>query len=919
MQLPEFFGRVLPATGDTFFSATVDHTNNNKFSEQHFANVVALEHFIEQSKQHQQPFDLYFATGSFGTSRKQAQYKKAFYVDLDCGVGKGYATKTEAITDLKRFCVDTKLMLPSIIVDSGNGVHCYWTLTEAMPGTQWRLLAFSFKKLCSEHKLRADPTSTADVARILRVPTSTNYKDPTNPKVTRILRGDGTRDYTLDEFTAAIGALPSKLTGKLGQWAEEDDLTGGLNWSRGPRYLADLIVQKCEIFKESIRTGGEGQLEPLWQHQLQVLAFTQGGDKYVHPISEKHADYDAKTTDYKYELEKNKVGTSIGPITCVEFETYAPEMCARCAYHTAVKSPILLGEPTNQNVAPSGYTLEENSVTHEALITLKDGTTTKKIVNVCNFGIKDFNVTRVPPIGELTAKFLAVCFGVPKEVSLSLSLVHDKKQLILALSSQGVAIHDHQCKGFRDFMTTWIEQMQRVRKDITAYAHMGWVGDNARRGFALGDKVIWPNGGDTMNSLDDYSFAEHYTAVGDPQPWVDVATEITRQQRPEINALIATAFAAPLLQLMGQDGFFISFTSSESGSGKTMAMRTAQAIWGDWKRGISALDDTPMSIVKKLGFLHNLPAYWDEVRIKDDPKGFVKFMIQLSLGKERSRLTTAAKLQDMGTWSTIMVIATNDALVDHVKKETEGTDAGRARIFEVTVPPLKAPDYKLQDRVNNLAANYGHAGLVYARHLVEHREQIKSLLESTTASLVRKLNPTSAERFWVAGASAIYVGAKLSIQLGLTKIDEHALLHWLVAQVQTQRRSMKDAFKPVQQTALDYVWEYCAEFREQMFVCDHLTQRGVSSPGTIHSYVQRGRILGTLAKKDSMVRICKMYFIDWLYEKHITPTHVIDAIIKQKLGHEKKAVLAGGYPNTVQDRVNCLEIQLPVHDLLSDD
>ncbi len=70
--------------------------------------------------------------------RKPANWLKAksFWVDIDCGEdkfasGEGYLTKKEAVSELGKFCLETGLPMP-MIVDSGYGIHGYWTLEKAL-------------------------------------------------------------------------------------------------------------------------------------------------------------------------------------------------------------------------------------------------------------------------------------------------------------------------------------------------------------------------------------------------------------------------------------------------------------------------------------------------------------------------------------------------------------------------------------------------------------------------------------------------------------------------------------------------------------------------------------------------------------------------------------------------------------------
>jgi hypothetical protein len=155
----------------------------------------------------------YFACAEYLTTvNRKAENAKgawAFWLDIDCGEkkakeGKGYATKKEALSALEAFCKATGLAVPTIIGDIGNGLHCYWHFSEFINRASWRALARKLKALAAKHGLIADPSRTADIASVMRVPETLNHKDPANPKPVTIKLFAG--PLSLAAFTAALNA-----------------------------------------------------------------------------------------------------------------------------------------------------------------------------------------------------------------------------------------------------------------------------------------------------------------------------------------------------------------------------------------------------------------------------------------------------------------------------------------------------------------------------------------------------------------------------------------------------------------------------------------------------------------------------------------------------------------------------------------
>ena len=94
--------------------------------------------------------DIYFTCSTWveNTDRKakNAKEQKIFWLDIDCGYDtkkrkwKDYRTKEEAMVALRNFTDVTKLPAP-LIVDSGNGMHCYWPFTDPVASEVWKPIA----------------------------------------------------------------------------------------------------------------------------------------------------------------------------------------------------------------------------------------------------------------------------------------------------------------------------------------------------------------------------------------------------------------------------------------------------------------------------------------------------------------------------------------------------------------------------------------------------------------------------------------------------------------------------------------------------------------------------------------------------------------------------------------------------------
>ncbi|MDP1930035.1 MAG: PriCT-2 domain-containing protein [Gammaproteobacteria bacterium] len=138
--------------------------------------------------------DVYYAPSAFNTNdnRKAGNVAcvQSFWMDVDVGpekaqAGTGYDTPEEADTALIRFCNVAGLPSPTHVVRTGSGgFHAYWVLDKSISPALWQVLAQKLKEIARHLNFLADPSRTADIASLMRVPGTFNYKyTPPRPVV----------------------------------------------------------------------------------------------------------------------------------------------------------------------------------------------------------------------------------------------------------------------------------------------------------------------------------------------------------------------------------------------------------------------------------------------------------------------------------------------------------------------------------------------------------------------------------------------------------------------------------------------------------------------------------------------------------------------------------------------------------------
>ena len=144
--------------------------------------------------------DIYLAVAEYQTDAGRTQSNAvgafAFWADIDCGEekaaqGKGYATIDLALAAVDTFCGQTGLPKPNFIINSGAGLHVYWVMVDFVAKDRWQPPARKLKALAEKMGFLADPTRTADIASVMRLPGTLNRKyDPPLPVTLRQYSSD---------------------------------------------------------------------------------------------------------------------------------------------------------------------------------------------------------------------------------------------------------------------------------------------------------------------------------------------------------------------------------------------------------------------------------------------------------------------------------------------------------------------------------------------------------------------------------------------------------------------------------------------------------------------------------------------------------------------------------------------------------
>ncbi len=333
--LRDFYGAVLPSQGHY---ALFDGPRKRHIW------ASDLDELTQQTESLADRPDIYFATASFrepgSRTTENALYRRAFCFDIDAGEAKYekhgdkvYRSQQDAIAGLLAW-VQVSRIGPSWVVSSGAGLHAYFTLTADVEVADWLPVAHALKAMALAQGLRIDPAVTGDAARVLR-PLGALHRS--GARVAVLFHE--ARSYSLERLaaeTAGHAHAPPRR--------EKSANALFLDAPIGPPRTLAKVVQHCAAMRQAVAARGD-VAEPYWRAMLGVIKFTVEGAEAAHAASEGHPDYDYNATQQKFDR------WTAGPSTCTLFEQENPEACAGCKFRGRVKSPILLGELNDEEVA----------------------------------------------------------------------------------------------------------------------------------------------------------------------------------------------------------------------------------------------------------------------------------------------------------------------------------------------------------------------------------------------------------------------------------------------------------------------------------------------------------------------------------------------------------------------------------------
>lgn len=800
-----------------------------------------VEHFVRTKR------NVFFGMAKYATGENRTKENvlglKAFWLDIDCGPTKaepnpktgrpdGYIDQATGLLALREFVKTIGLPKP-VLVNSGRGIHAYWPLEGTILREEWEPVAARLRELCNIHGLIVDPV-VFEVARIMRLPGTLNYKD-NPPKSVEVM--STAKPVAFDEFYRTLGVKTQDLTPVETPKRELSDLAKSLQENVTSRF--------GKIMRRSIKGNGCQQLldcyenrdslsEGRWFNALSVAKFCIDQDTAIHTLSEGHPDYEPTKT-------LQKIKHILGPHTCDVFERNNPGGCEGCPHLGKIKSPIMLGrevqaatdadntvveEPEEVGAEPVRHVIPEypfpffrgknGGIYRKPPLDKEGKPSEEEDILVLPYDFYILKRMRDPVSKDVVVLKLHTVKDGIREFATPIKDIVEPGDFKKLLAGESILCSKREFDFLSEYMRASLKALRDNEKAEQMRLQFGWADNDSK--FIVGDSEITVDGTfySPPSSITS-AVAERMGPVGSLEKWQEVF-DLYGRPGLEPNAFAAlTGFGAPIFKFLGQRGAMINVIHPNSGTGKTTILHMANSIWGSPDGLCCVKEDTLNAKILRLGMYNNLPYTVDEMT-NMSPNDFSTLVYNITQGRGKDRVKASANelRHNATTWQTMALCSSNASFYEKMGIAKNSPDGELMRLVEYKIDYSDAIDPALAKNMfdHQLMDNHGHAGRIYATWLLHNYERAKNAALNTQAKLDRELKLTQRERFWSAVLAANLTGGAIAKNIGLIDWDMKRIYDWSCNML----LGLRDEVQPPRNNAIEVIGEFIRRNMQSVLV-----------------------------------------------------------------------------------------------------
>lgn len=801
----------------------------------------------------------FVATSSFKTdnSRKaeNALYTKAILVDLDVKEGR-YNNKDAILSELKSFCIDNELPKP-LLNESGGGYHAYWIFDEPVESARAADVGVRFKKFCALNDFDIDTNVTGDVARVMRMPGTNNYKlGKDNPRPCTNANKNPAKKVpfgTFEDLTKDVKSVSGKSVGAFGDMFEQVKALKDKVKAQPSAAIDRVLDGRDTLFKQIIKKtkagNGCAQIkhivksretleEPYWRAGLSIAVRCTDKELAVKAVASGHPDY-----DYEESVKKGEATT--GPYTCEAFSNLDPSLCKGCPHAGKLTSPIQLGhvvveateeqreftyEPDNKVVGeikvkipelPKGYLLGRNQAIYK-IVDMGDGDVEEILIYENPLWVDQR--FKDPVDGELVVVKLLLPKDGLQVFSVKLETMTSKEELRKELSRQGVVVS--KWEKIMEYMASWVKELQVRERAHNARRQFGWNED--RTCFALGELEYTPDG--VKPNYPTSATSAHYKSFateGSIDNWKKIPEfyledDVYGKDVRYLRYAICASFGSVLMEFLdGVHSSIFHMNSNGSGKAKTAIMRVMASIWGNPSKLVINGTSTENFLFNRAEVMKNIVLPIDEItQIKKERLS--SFVMMSTQGQQKGRMSASTNVERFrgDPWNLLTVSTANNAITEKLAGENAPHEAIAARVLEVPMVNInfeseKVDGFRSGEFETLMADNYGVAGSTFIQHLVEMGpDKIRELLKKIQEHVFVKFRLEQKHRNWGAQISCTLLACQICKTLGILPYEFKDIIAISKDIVDMNKFNMVQTVRE----AKDVVTEYVLEHKGNMIV-----------------------------------------------------------------------------------------------------
>ena len=886
MQLGEFLTRVLPGDG---YKCWVEIRKNKKVLQGFVPTIEELA--LKLAEIDARGVDAYFACASYQTTANRkganALQAKAYWMDVDVGEGKPYATADEAVQACDEFCARAGLPLPAV-VRSGGGIHTYWLLNRPLTADAWRGAAQRLKLLADNYGFHADPSRTADIASILRPPGTKNYK-LSEARSVEIEEGDGWEPVDTVAFLEAI--LKAPVAGMQPAHPSpnhpETQQTGLTNSS--------LLTGISKAFDSTkgVARGARGSTQLKYAGELVAKGYPE------REVLKRCLEWNTLCTPPQEDKEVLRIVRSA-------LSMHAAKHPLPPTLQVWEKPPL----PRNYFWGP------QNQLMVEVEAPTDDGETRLERRVIAPYPVHLAAILRYEH-GDRRNSYL---FRQYNPVDGWHEFCMESEQFntqnwYAAWFKNGGSIHTGMEKYFRTCVRE-TEIMLRPILEVPRYSQFGWKEDN--KGFLVGDTLFRAGQPVRAHGTDRLTPMMHSMALpkeGSLEEWTAAADKFFAPGMEAHAFALLTSFAAPLMKFcagLSDGGSILSLVSAESGQGKTPTAEAIASVWGTMDAVRVTGTDTANSRLEGLVRRCNLPQVQEETLV-GDPKMVAEQIKAFTTGSDKARLNRDGSSKGIiEHFQSIVVHIGNSSLFDTVKL-VDGPAARRIFELDMRRPENPAVFSNLGGITREMMRCRAFAGRRYAQILTDPRiveyllEHLTGKSEERAGSVIMKyrhLTESSAEhRFLIWLLSTINVGGILANHYNLLHFDVDRIMEWAVPEARTCTRAVDVATDPE-----GVLQRFLGDNNHSCLVVSDAWGHGVPITPLVEP---RGKLLMRLEIKPQRLYISNDALLRWCTSNNALYKSLCEALMASGIAVERsRHISLGAGTHFAMTRCYCLTIDL---------